>query len=215
MKMWSNTSSHSLLIRVQNGADFLEKFISFLTKLTHFYRTTQTSCSLIFTLRSWTLRSTKSLPMDVYSSFIHIAKTWSQPRCLFEGEWINKLWHIQTMGYYSVLKKKKKTKKHKTTDELLNPEKTWRNLKCLSLSKKRASLVAQLVKNLPTMWETWVRFLGWEDPLEREMATHSSTIAWKIPWKEEPSRLQSMGLQRVGHNWATKLSLSLLGWHSL
>ena len=128
MNMWSNTNSHPLLIRVQNGADTLEKFISFLTKLTHFYHTTQTSCSLIFTLRSWKLRSTKSLPMDVYSSFIHIAKTWNQPRCPFEGEWINKLWHIQTMGYYSVLKKKK--------DELLNPEKTWRNLKCISLSKK-------------------------------------------------------------------------------
>ena len=62
------------------------------------------------------------------------------------------------------------------------------------------SLVAQMVKRLPTMWETWVRFLGQEDPLEKEMATHSSTIAWKIPRKEEPGRLQSMGLQRVRHD---------------
>ena len=64
----------------------------------------------------------------------------------------------------------------------------------------RASLVAQTVKHLPAMWETWVRSLGWEDPLDKEMATHSSTLAWKIPWMEEPGRLQSMGLQRVGHN---------------
>ena len=65
---------------------------------------------------------------------------------------------------------------------------------------KRASLVAQTVKHLPTMWETRVRFLGQEDPLEKEMATHSSTLAWKIPWAEKPGRLQSMGLQRVGHD---------------
>ena len=58
---------------------------------------------------------------------------------------------------------------------------------------------AQMVKCLPAMWETSVRFLGQEDPLEKEMATPSSTLAWKIPWMEEPGRLQSMGLQRVGH----------------
>ena len=63
-----------------------------------------------------------------------------------------------------------------------------------------ASLVAQMVKRLSAMRETRVRSLGWEDPLEKEMATHSRTIAWKIPWMEEPSRLQSMGLQRVGHD---------------
>ena len=57
-----------------------------------------------------------------------------------------------------------------------------------------------LVKRLPTMRETWVRTLGGGDPLEKEMATHSSTLAWKIPWMEEPGRLQSMGSQRVGHN---------------
>ena len=63
-----------------------------------------------------------------------------------------------------------------------------------------ASLVAQTVKLLPAMQETRVRFLGREDPLEKEMEIHSSTLAWKIPWTEEPDRLQSMGLQRVGHN---------------
>ena len=57
-----------------------------------------------------------------------------------------------------------------------------------------------MVKRLPVMQETWVRFLGLEDPLEKEMATHSSTLAWKIPWMEEPGRLQSMGSQRVRHN---------------
>ena len=62
------------------------------------------------------------------------------------------------------------------------------------------SLVAQMVKRLPTMRETWVQSLGWEDLLEKEMATLSSILAWKIPWMEEPGRLQSMGLQRVGHS---------------
>jgi len=60
--------------------------------------------------------------------------------------------------------------------------------------------VAQIVKCLLAMLEIWVRFLGQEDPLEKEMAIHSSTLAWKIPWTEEPDRLQSMGSQRVGHN---------------
>ena len=62
-----------------------------------------------------------------------------------------------------------------------------------------ASLVAQMVKPLPAMWETWVQSVGREDPLEKEMATHSGTLAWKIPWTEEPGRLQSMGLQTVRH----------------
>ena len=72
----------------------------------------------------------------------------------------------------------------------------------LSLSRVfiLTSLVAQMVKRLSTMQETWVRSLGQEDPLEKEMAIHSSTIAWKIPWTEEAGRLQSMGSQRVGHD---------------
>ena len=60
--------------------------------------------------------------------------------------------------------------------------------------------MAQMVKRLSTMWETQVRSLGWGDPLEKEMAIHSSTLAWKITWTEEPGRLQSMGSQRVGHD---------------
>ena len=62
------------------------------------------------------------------------------------------------------------------------------------------SLVAQMVKNLPAMQKTWVRSLGWEDPLEKGMATHSSILAWKIPQTEVPGRLQSMGSHRVEHN---------------
>ena len=61
-----------------------------------------------------------------------------------------------------------------------------------------------MVKNLPAMWETWVRFLGWEDPLQKGMTTHSSSLAWRIPWTEESGGLKSMGSQRVGHDWATK-----------
>ena len=61
-----------------------------------------------------------------------------------------------------------------------------------------ASLVAQMGKNLSAMQETWIRPLGWEDPLEEGMATHSSILAWRIPWSEKPVGLQSMGLQRVG-----------------
>ena len=57
-----------------------------------------------------------------------------------------------------------------------------------------------MVKRLPTMQETQVRSLGWKDPLEKGMATHSSILVWRIPWMEEPGRLQSMGSQRVGHN---------------
>ena len=65
------------------------------------------------------------------------------------------------------------------------------------------------VKRLPAMQETWVRSLGWEDPLEKEMATHSSILAWRIPWTEEPGGLQSTGLQRVRHSQVTSLHFIL------
>ena len=65
---------------------------------------------------------------------------------------------------------------------------------------KRASLVAQMVKHLPAMQETWVQSLDWEDPLEKGMATHSSILAWRIPWIEEPGGLQSTGSQGIGHD---------------
>ena len=60
--------------------------------------------------------------------------------------------------------------------------------------------MAQMLKSLPSMWEIWVQSLGWEDPLKKEMATHSSILVWRILWTEEPVELQSTGSQRVGHN---------------
>ena len=79
----------------------------------------------------------------------------------------------------------------------------WAEWECLEIAKVHviaASLVAQMVKRLPAMQETWVQSLGWEDLREKAMATHSSILAWKIPWTEEPDRLQSMGSQRGGHD---------------
>ena len=112
-----------------------------------------------------------------------IASTWKQPRCPSTDEWIRKLGYIYTMEYYSAIK------------------------------KNGASLVAQSLKRLPGMWETWVRSLGREDPLKKEMATHSSILVWRIPWAEESGGLQSTGLQKVGHDWATSLSLWLGPWN--
>ena len=74
---------------------------------------------------------------------------------------------------------------------------------CVSITYYRASLVAQTVKNPPAMWDTWVPPLGWEDPLEEGMATHSSILAWRISISEDPGGLQSMGLQKVRVDWAT------------
>ena len=74
-------------------------------------------------------------------------------------------------------------------------------LNTLSLGWSWASFIAQSVKNLPAMQETQVRFLGWEDPLEKEMATHSSILAWRIPWTEEPGRLQSTGCPTKSWTW--------------
>ena len=78
---------------------------------------------------------------------------------------------------------------------------------CWFIRCYRASLVAQMVKHLPAVRETQVWSLGEEDPLKKEMATHSSILAWKIPWTEEPGRLPSMGSQRVRHDWATSLTM--------
>ena len=66
--------------------------------------------------------------------------------------------------------------------------------------------MAQTVKDLPAVWETQVRSLDWENPLEKEIGTHSSILAWRIPWTEEPGKLQSMEFQRVGHNCMTNTS---------
>ena len=74
------------------------------------------------------------------------------------------------------------------------------NLILIAVNHGAVSLVAQTIKNPLTMHKTWVRSLGQEDPLEKGMATHSSTLAWRIPWIEEPGGLQSIGLQRVSHD---------------
>ena len=73
-------------------------------------------------------------------------------------------------------------------------------LSSLLFNKESTSLVAQMVKHMPTMQETWVQSLGQEDLLEKEMATHSHILAWKIPWMEEPGKLQSIGSQRFRHD---------------
>ena len=83
------------------------------------------------------------------------------------------------------------------------------------LVPSRASLVAQMVKRLPTMRETWVWSLGREDPLEKERATYPSIHAWKIPWTKESGGLQSMGSQRVGHDWAISLHFTSVPSNSL
>ena len=86
----------------------------------------------------------------------------------------------------------------------------WGFMVRIKISKEfLISLVAQTVKHLPTMWETRIQSLGQEGPLEKEMAPHSSTPVWKIPWTEEPGRLQSMGSLRVGYDWATFFLLFL------
>ena len=87
--------------------------------------------------------------------------------------------------------KKPKNKKHFQTVNLWS----FKRINSIYRGKKRASLIAHMVKNLPAMQETWVQLLGQEDSLEKEMATHSSILAWSIPWAEEPGGLQSVGLQ--------------------
>ena len=91
-------------------------------------------------------------------------------------------------------------------------QKSWTQLSDwteLKLEMARVNIDMRL-KHLPPMWETQVRSLGQEDPLEKEMATHSSILAWRIPWTEELGRLQSTGLQRVGHDWVTSLHFQKL-----
>ena len=89
-----------------------------------------------------------------------------------------------------------------------------RLVKAMVLPVVMTSLVAQMVKHLSTVQETGLRSLDWEDLLEKEMAIHPRTIAWKIPWTEKPGRLQSMGSQRVGHDWATWLLFTMYGCES-
>ena len=90
------------------------------------------------------------------------------------------------------------------------------NINCSSpLFLEWTSLVTQMVKNPPVMQETRIWSLGWKDPLEKRLATHSSIFVWRIPWTEEPGGLQSMGSQKVGHNWATNTFTFRLHIHTL
>ena len=141
------------------------------------------------------------IPKDTHSTvfiavLFTIARTWKQPKCPSVGEWIKKIWCIYTMQYYSAIKR----------NEIGSFLVIWMDLESVIQSEVRkkeknkyliASLGAQMVKNMSSMLETWIRSLGWEDPLEKEMATHSSILAWRIPWTEEPGGLQSMGLQEL------------------
>ena len=135
-----------------------------------------------------------SLCLEVY--FPHCLRKWS----LLSSVWL-KIFFKSTLSIFSYM-----------IISLLDLESLFTSnnyiiFYCFPLDFMRASLVAQMVKCLPAVRETRVWSLGWEDPLEKEMATHSSTLAWKIPWTEEPDRLQSMGSQKVGHDWVTSLSL--------
>ena len=94
----------------------------------------------------------------------------------------------------------KKLKQHKMFSESEKYDKNGGLLLCGMVLLSMGPLMAQMVKNMPAMWETQVRFLSWEDPLELRMATYSSILAWRIPWTEKPGGLQSMKLQRVEHD---------------
>ena len=122
------------------------------------------------------------------------------PGCTGEPVWAScsgQSWLAQGPGLWSSL--------HLPTGGLDICLMPWASVCMFSMGnmRSRASLLAQMVKNLPAVQETQVQSLGWEDPLEKGMATHSSIFAWRNSWTEEPGRLQSMGSQRAGHNWST------------
>ena len=115
--------------------------------------------------------------------------------------WFQRKHHIHTITMITATIQNRKGEVHKTMEYTFPLSSPYLIRGTVWICKYlQTSLVAQTVKRLSTIWETWVRSLGWEDPLEKEMAIHSRTIAWKIPWTEEPGRLQPMGSQRVGHN---------------
>ena len=149
----------------------------------------QRGCILIMKTRKIHLQHSFCLSIQVYITEEEMASRTQVPLLL------SSLWYgllnlsIQYIGQHLDLSKKKKKRERERESHLLA-----RNLSGLGTELVE---VAQLVKNLATMWETWVWSLGWEDPLRKGKATHSSILAWRIPWTT-----QSMGLQRVEHNWA-------------
>ena len=141
-----------------------------------------------------------------------IARTWKQSRCPLADEWIRKLVH-KPNGILLSYKKEHFWVSFNEVDETGAYYTEWCKAEIETpIQYVNAYIVfpgGSEVKCLPPMWETRVRSLGWEDPLEKEMVTHSSILAWRIPWTEKPGRLQSMGSQRVGHDWVTSLTHSL------
>ena len=120
---------------------------------------------------------------------------------------ISRLSHKRTTHTYTNITKMRKPSPGQAQKNVSSPsnliffQRTLKQTK--NGSNQSASLVVQTVKNPLSMWETSVQSLGWEDPLETRMATHSSILAWRFPWIEKPGRLQSMGFQTVGHHWVT------------
>ena len=135
------------------------------------------------------------------AALLTIAKIRKQPKCPLIHEWPQKLWCILSMQYYSA------TKKDKTGPFLetqVNPETvTQRQVSHQEKSKYHTFPVAQMVKNLPVMQGTKAQSLHQEDPLQEGMETHSSILAWRVPWTEEPGGWQSVGWQWAGNDWAT------------
>ena len=132
----------------------------------------------------------KNLHKNEHSNFVH--------NCLkLEATKILNLWQIHTTKCNSEIKNEKlliSTTNRKITEIFVLRERSRHGVLSVGFH-----LYKVLEQNLPAVCETWVRSLAWEDPLEKEMATHSSTLAWRIPWTEEPGGLQSIGSQRVRH----------------
>ena len=138
-----------------------------------------------------------SLGSDM-STVAHILRT---PSFSVLGPQMKKVWCLYWLEKDHILNSKKKMVRE-FIQEYISLSK--RANQC---NRTTACLVAHMVKNLPETWENWVWSLSWEDPLEESMATHSSILAWSIPWPEEPGRLGSVGSWRVEHDWETKHSM--------
>ena len=137
----------------------------------------------------------------------------SQHQSLFQ--WVNSSHEVAYRNgqnpkhwqYPMLVRIQSKRSSHSVLERMQNGTSTWGDCSAVFYKTKQGFLVAQLVENLPAMQETQVQFLGWEDPLEKGMATHFSILAWRIWWTEEPAGLQSTGLKRVRHDWATNESV--------
>ena len=134
--------------------------------------------------------------MKGYRGFIQITKYWKQPKGPLTGKLINRQCDLQAMDCYS----RGRTSEPKNLKRMMPRSQTEKVMYCINLLH----------------WQAWKekkqkqkQTIGREVPLEKEMATHSSTLGWKIPWTEEPGRLQLMGSQRVGHDWATSLHFTI------